>query len=85
MWLLWLALKVFLCFIGLIFTYATISHIRVMIQAKFYTDQGIPKVDGFNTFFIGNGLKVLKFKKLRDELKGTNKKPTKSILSWILD
>ena len=84
-WLLWPALKAILCFVLLIFTYACFTHISVLIKAKFYTDQGIVKVDGFNTFFIGNGIKVLKFKKLRDERANTDLKPTKGILSWMLD
>ena len=84
-WLLWLALKALLCFLFLIFTYACFTHINVMRKVKFYTDQGIAKLDGFNTFFIGNGAKVIKFKKIRDERANTNLKPTKSLLSWLLD
>ena len=61
----WLLVKILLSFILLCILYVCFKHFRVLKQARYYTEQGIVKLRGFDTFFIGNVVQILEFKKLR--------------------
>ena len=85
LWILWLFAKTILSLIVLIISYACFRHFKAMRLAKFYTEQGITKCRGFDTFFIGNAGFGQKFENLRKKHIEEGLKPTKPALSYILD
>lgn len=56
-----------------------------MRRAKFYENQGVHLLDGYDNFFLGNIKQLIQFDKLRGVTAEKGLKPLKPSLLWLLD
>jgi hypothetical protein len=56
-----------------------------MRRAKFYENQGMHLLKGYDNFFIGNIKQLIQFDKLKNECEEKGLKPLAPSLLWLLD
>jgi len=81
LWALKIALFLFLLMIGMV----CLKHFKVMRRAKFYGDQGVHLIDGYDNFFVGNVKQMIQYDQQKDDATEKGLKPLKPPLVWLLD
>ena len=59
-------LKILLILILVLLFFAAYLHFKAVARVNFYAKQGIRSLEGYDSFFVGNGKGVKKYQLLRN-------------------